>query len=126
MWVTAHTLSTILGKDMADTLCKYKGGIPFYVPKFVKPCHELAKIVGVSGLTALCAAYQGEYITVPCAGVKKEAVIKALEQGKSKRQVARDCGVSLRYVCMVADNCGIKNETRQLTLFEHLDKCNNE
>lgn len=123
MWVSYHVLRTLLGKNVADALCKAKGGVPFYVPMHVNSNHELVQVIGPHGLAALCSRFRGEQITIPSGRVRKEAVITALEEGKSKRQVARECGVSLRWVCKVADMCGTNTEKEPLTLLDLVGKC---
>lgn len=125
-WVSEPELVAVIGKDMASTLCKYRGGIPLYVPKHPRPEHEVAKIVGMPAFEALCNQYGGEHITVPCGGVRKEALVNALKAGKNKRQAARECGVSVRYAFMVAELCkGQPTEeahNAQLTLFPNSGK----
>jgi len=115
MWVSLPELRAILGHDMADTLCIVRGGVKIYVPHNASVTHELARIVGLRGMMALCAEYKGEYITVPNGKREphKERVYQLLRQGKSRRAIAQECGVTERYVYYVA--CmGPKQE--QLTL----------
>jgi hypothetical protein len=118
MWVPFPALVSILGKNMAETLCACRGGVPLYIPARANPRHELARIVGPWGMAALCECYPGEYITIPSGGTRKEAVLKSLAAGKSKRRTARECGVTLRYVCMLANLCSERTGMRQLSLLD--------
>lgn len=117
MWVSLPTLRSIIGNDMAATLCNNLGGIPVYVPGAAHAGHELAKVVGMRAMQALCVHYSGEYITVPTGNVKKEDVLQMLEQGKKKREIAQVCGVTERYVYLLAGLDPDKPDgDRQLTL----------
>lgn len=116
MWVSFPTLCAVLGKDMGETLCANRGGVPMYVPRTAHTGHELAKIIGLKGMEALCAAYKGEYITVPASGVRKEQILRMLSEGRTKREIALACGVTERYVYQLAGLAPGKDE-RQLTLW---------
>lgn len=104
MWISMPELTAILGKDAARTLARHLGGVQTYVPAEPSAAHQLAKIVGVRGMAALCSEFKGEYITVP--NEKREPhkteVDRLLKQGMSKRAVALACGVTERYVYYVA------------------------
>ena len=118
MWVSLPALRAIIGNDMAATLCSNLGGVPIYVPFEAHAGHELAKVVGVPAMAALCRQYRGEYITVPNGGVQKEQILGMLAQGMRKREIALACGVTERYVYMVAGiEGGADGDDRQLTLF---------
>lgn len=119
MWIYETSLVALLGADMAETLCMCKGGVEFYVPKQARPEHELAKIVGLKGMQALCASYKGNFITVPSPGVQKTRVLKLLDEGRPKAVIARECGVTERYVYMLANpeqGLETKKPDGQLTL----------
>jgi hypothetical protein len=117
MWVSLPELASILGKDYARTFCLWRGGVELYVPKTPQPGHELAAIITWPGLRALAAQFGGEYITVPngCAEPQKGRIMKLLEQGRPKAQIASECGVTERYVYHVAAQLGQLQP--QLTLF---------
>lgn len=118
MWVSMPALRAIIGNDMAATLCSNLGGVPIYVPFEAHAGHELARIVGLPAMTALCIQYKGEYITVPSGGVQKEQILDMLAKGMKKRDIALSCGVTERYVYMLAGlDYGSDDDGRQLTLF---------
>ncbi len=121
MWISMPTLKSILGDDAAATLCANLGGVPIYVPQDAHPTHELAKTIGLRGMTALCQHYHGEYITVPTGGVLKEQILTMLDQGMKKRDIALACGVTERYVYLLAGMAPDRDE-RQLTFFSLVDK----
>lgn len=118
MWVSFPDLRAVLGADMAATLCRYRGGVSLYIPHTAHSGHDLARIVGLQGMIALCARYKGEYITVPSPGVRKDKVLRLLEQGVKKREIARTCGVTERYVYHLAGlDPDTPDDDGQLTLF---------
>lgn len=118
MWVSMPTLRAIVGNDMAVTLCNNLGGVPIYVPFEAHSGHELARTIGLPAMTALCQRYKGEYITVPNGGVQKEQILDMLAKGVKKREIALSCGVTERYVYMLAGlDYGSSDDDRQLTLF---------
>lgn len=121
MWVSFPDLRAVLGGDMAATLCKYRGGVPVYVPHTAQPGHDLAKIVGLQGMAALCERYKGEYITVPIGTVQKDQILQMLARGIKKRDIARSCGVTERYVYHLAGLDGGTDDGGQLTLFSWPD-----
>jgi DNA-binding NarL/FixJ family response regulator len=104
MWVSYPELVSILGDDMALVLTRGKGGIKFYVPRQASPDHWLAKLVGVDGMEALCAAYPGEDIVVPNGRREhcKAKVLQLLDEGLTKAEIAEQCGVTDRYVYIVS------------------------
>ncbi|MCL1939555.1 MAG: RNA helicase [Desulfovibrionaceae bacterium] len=115
MWVSMPDLIEILGRDMANTLCVTRGGVEIYVPHNPSSVHDLARIVGLRGMEALCAEFKGQYIIVPNGKREphKERVHQLLSQGKTKRDIALECGVTERYVYYVA---GMGPKQEQLTL----------
>lgn len=118
MHVSQAELESVLGRDAARALTLCLGGTPVYVPRKPQPGHELARIVGERGLLALCAEYGGMKLELPNGRnpePRKAAVLEALARGMSLREAALACGVTRRYVCMLA---GSLPRVRQLTLFE--------
>lgn len=92
--------------------------VPLYVPAEAHSGHDLAKVIGLRGMQALCKVYSGEYITVPNGGVQKEQILQMLNQGKKKREIASACGVTERYVYMLSGiDPGEPDDGGQLTLF---------
>lgn len=118
MWVSMPSLRAAIGNDLAVALCENLGGVPIYVPFEAHAGHDLARVVGLPAMRALCRLYKGEYITVPNGGVQKEQILAMLARGKKKRDIARACGVTERYVYMLAGlDYDPQGDDRQLTLF---------
>lgn len=115
MWVSLPELETLVGKDMAKTLTICVGGLDTYVPVYADINHMLARTVGLRGMQALCAAYGGSRITVPNGKSEphKNKIIQLLDQGLAKAAIAKQCGVTERYVYHVASYAA---PNRQLTL----------
>lgn len=116
-----HELSAAISTHWAEVLCKYKGGVSFFVPKIARPDHEIAKIIGYGPMSHLCSIYGGEYITIPVSGVQKEKILKLIAEGKTKASIAQECGVSERYVYLLS-SLGVDApkplNSRQLTLLQ--------
>lgn len=115
MWVSMPELEGVLGRDMARTLARCRGGVDFYVPSLADPGHAIARMVGLRGMEALCAAFGGEWITPPNGRrePQKERVLAMLKQGKPKTAIALECGVTERYVYYLS---GMGPQQEQLTL----------
>ena len=104
-WISTCELSELLGQDATRVLTRNKGGLSVYIPHYVTPDHILAKLIGWPGAHTLSSEYGGEYIIVPNGRnePQKGKIIRMLQQGKSRRQIAEQCGVTERYVYMVAE-----------------------
>lgn len=115
MWVSMPELENILGRDMARTLSRYRGGLETYVPVRADAGHALAKILGLRGMEALCAEFRGQSITIPNGRnePQKGNVLKLLAEGRTKSSIALECGVSENYVYKLS---GLVSGQKQLTL----------
>lgn len=105
VWVSYPALRDMLGETAATALCTHHGGVPLYVPRTAQADSKLARIVGVACLELLCAAYAGEWITVPNArktAPRKGDVMRLLDDGISPAQIALQLGLTERYVRQVA------------------------
>lgn len=111
MWISKIELDALLGKDGAFALSSALGGDRIYVPMAPDSTHPLAAIIGLDGMAALCAACGGVGLSIPKTARKllKEKILELLRCGKAHREVARECGATLRYVQRVAS--AKKNKT---------------
>ncbi|MFW5499609.1 MULTISPECIES: RNA helicase [unclassified Maridesulfovibrio] len=98
-------LADTIGREPALVLAEELGGVSEYIPQTAKPSHKLAKLLGMERMGILCETYGGMWMTIP-RGVnldpKKPQIQKMLGQ-KSGRDIARELGVSERYVRRVAN-----------------------
>ncbi|OEU65802.1 MAG: hypothetical protein BA863_08925 [Desulfovibrio sp. S3730MH75] len=98
-------LADMLGRECALVLAENFGGVSEYIPQKARADHDIAKQIGMERMGVLCKVYGGESITIP-RGMNlnpKKPQIKKLLGEKSHRQIARDLGVSERYVRLVAN-----------------------
>jgi len=116
MWVSLPDLADILGREMAGVLSRARGGVEMYVPHTAVATHDLARIVGMQGMQALGAEFGGKYITVPNGRFEphKATVLRMLEEGRTKKDIALECGVTERYVYYVVNRFSPRQ--RQLSL----------
>ena len=100
MWISIIELTALLGKDKALALSSAMGGIRIYVPATPGKAHRLAAVIGLEGMASLCAACGGMALTIPKTAREsvKEKAFALLHQGKAHRDVAKECGSTLRYV----------------------------
>lgn len=111
---TSHNLPGLLaeiakaaGLDAAMKVAEAKGGVQAYFPARPKASHWLTKCVGPDKAQAiaaqLCSGHGGIELLVPM-GPDKSKIAKwrkmrdMIEQGFSKRQIARTCRVHERTV----------------------------
>lgn len=104
MWISVPELENLLGKDAAHVLIKQRGGVDFYVPSKPESTHPLARLLGLPAFHTLCRAFGGERITAPNgrSEPQKERIVRLLQSSMPKADIAAECGVTERYVYMVA------------------------
>ncbi|CCO22209.1 hypothetical protein [Maridesulfovibrio hydrothermalis] len=98
-------LADTIGREPALVLAEEFGGVSEYIPLNAKTDHKFAKQIGMERMDILCRTYGGIWLTIP-RGMNldpKKPQIKKLLGEKSHRQIARDLGVSERYVRLVAN-----------------------
>jgi len=99
------------GIAAALRLVEKRGGVAVYVPHAAAPGHELATLVGLAGLQALCSAYPGEHLMVPMArAALTEIRNRQLRADRETMSVSR---LALRYQLthrrvqqILAEGCG--------------------
>ncbi len=99
-------LADTLGREPALVLAENFGGVSDYIPQKPRADHKIAKVIGMERMAVLCEVYGGVWMTIP-RGVNldpKKPQIEKLLGEKSHRQIARDLGVSERYVRLVANS----------------------
>ena len=116
MWVSMVELEDLLGKDKARVLTASIGGIATYIPQEADISHNLAKLITLPGMQALCAKFGKSWITLPNGRNEpyQGRILKLLGEGrKSRAAIAAEVGCTERYVYMVAT---IEPKQQQLTL----------
>ena len=120
MWVSMWELESVLGRDMAKTLSRYRGGVEMYIPESSWHGAELKKIVGELGMIALVRQYGGKKITIPNGRrePQKGKILRLLKvPGKSRAEIAVECGVTERYVYMLG-GLNDQRQSRRLSLLD--------
>ncbi len=103
-------IAQVIGEEATLILAGAIGGVSFYVPDSPKDKHWLVDLIGIDGMSKLCAVYGREYITIPQGAYldDKKGQIKKLWQTRkySKRQIAIQTGSTERYVRLVINGHG--------------------
>jgi len=117
-------LAEIIGLGAALRLAEAYGGTEIYVPRTPGPDHPVAQVIGLEAARRL-----GEYLGTPTSGGRIEvpkgdalsrsrrnrAIVAAVVQGASKQQVARQHGLTTRWVRRL---CNGDTDDRQPDLFD--------
>lgn len=101
LWISKDAVGEILDKARARELLMAFGGQAVYLPIRPKEEHIIARRCGMNTLEKLCASLGGIYVAFAnpyCRVPRKDTILRQLKQGKSPAEVARRCGVTLRYV----------------------------
>jgi hypothetical protein len=109
MWVSLPELEAIIGTDGAKRLCVMSGGVPIHIPSQPRGADLLTRALGMPTARALAAIFGGNTITVPNGNREephKGRILRLLSEGKSKSEIALECGVTLRYVFKLAEGDG--------------------
>lgn len=105
MWLSDADLKDLLGAQDAKILTIVMGGQRVYVPRTASADHPIARAIGLRGMEVLCAAYAGEVLYLPNGREKNTArrrARKLLTEGKSLRQVADACDITIRYAAHIS------------------------
>ncbi len=106
MWVSSAELAEVLQDEpCAIKLCKWFGGVGYYMPAQANPKHVFARVLSIGQLQLLCSAYSGLTIQLPNgrkAEPQKAAIVHMLKNGYSHRSIATKLCVTQRWVEMVA------------------------
>lgn len=115
-------LAEVIGVDGTLALVECFGGLEYYVPRHASETHELARILGQERFARLAGRFGGERIAIPrdpVAGSSKGEIMTLGEQGLGDRAIARQVGVTQRYVRRVLESVPSRPkpvDTRQLHL----------
>lgn len=108
IWLSESELERLIGLKNAKKFINKYGGQRIYIPSKSHDTHKLARLVGVQGMSALCASYPSQYIELPSTKKfqrAKDRILTLLEKGEhSKVEIAIKVGVSIRYVEQVASS----------------------
>ncbi len=111
VWVPLIRLVEIMGRGPAHTLATEFAGRAFYVTKKITPRLLSACSGDAAAAAALSREYGGTDILLPTGLIqppsKKERILGLLGTGSSRREIARICGSTTRYVGMVARDAGL-------------------
>lgn len=109
------------GIAAALRLVEQRGGVAVYVPLTAQAGHELATLVGLEGLQALCRAYQGQHLVVPMARaalteIRNRQLLADRAAGKSVRDLSLLYNLHRRRVQQILrEGCGqLADETPDL------------
>lgn len=111
VWVPLVRLVEIMGHGPAHALATEYAGRSLYVTKRVNPRLLSACSGDAAAAAALSSEYGGTDILIPSCLIqppsKKERILALLGSGSSRREIARTCGSTTRYVGMVARDVGL-------------------
>lgn len=105
IWASMVELEACIGVEKANVLCQKYGGVPVYIPTMVTKHHFLAKDIGEKALQKLSIDYGGFHLEMPNLRKykpKKERILQLIEAGVPQNEIARVCGVSVRWVRRLA------------------------
>ncbi len=106
-----------LGRRVALNLMASFGGLEVKFPVRPKPDHPVVKALGETDALALCKFLGGQQVYVPHnkpARSRRAEVVSLHEEGVDLAAIARQLGLSQRYVRMIVNDRG---DDRQLPLF---------
>ncbi len=105
---TLRGIAQSIGVDGAMSLVEHLGGLEYYIPVQATEDHELARVLGMSLFQRLARSHGGQRIAIPrdpYASAAKGQIMTLAEQGIDARTIARQVGVTQRYVRRVLELC---------------------
>ena len=105
-WVSKPELVEVIGEQATEKLLRSMGGQTVYVPK----CSDLIASIGSPAIKALCGQFAGMTLALPvqAGSSRKERVIQLLASGMRPAAVAREVGVTERWVRMIKAICNLE------------------
>ena len=106
-------LVRVAGISPVLALCIAYGGRRFLVPRHIRnPVHPLMLTLGAAATERICELYWGQTITVPAerqslTALRNRSICKGKSDGKSIAALAREFGVSRKWVVNILDRHGI-------------------
>lgn len=121
---TLNRIADVIGLALALRLAEHFGGGEIYVPLRVREDHPVARVIGVDAAAQLArelGGHAGARIDVPKAddvtrAGRNRAIVAAVETGVSKQALARQHGLTTRWVRKICNGDGV--DERQLGLFD--------
>lgn len=98
---TMVTIAEAIGDDAARSLVNGLGGTRIRIPRHPRPDSHLTKVLGPVAVLHLATALAGAEFDIPTAAIlrcKKTAILGSIEAGGNAREIAREHGVTMRYV----------------------------
>jgi hypothetical protein len=129
---SAQRLVDILGMDAAMALIEAHGGTRIYIPmpKFIRPDHPLAVLLGTEGAQKLCRAKLGGVLDdnggegtlrVPlCPRIRQAAAVAQFGLGESAASLARRFKVTEKTIYEWVNKAGAQRCRRTLDMFEEI------
>ncbi len=96
-------IAEIIGKGAALQLANEFGGTEEYIPKTINKDHKISKCIGHDAAQILAAWAGGWRLEIPRAlsvnnGIRNTEILQAVEDGQSKKSLARKYGITTRWV----------------------------
>jgi len=109
-----------IGFDDALKLVRARGGRQIWIPKTASADRVLAQIIGIAALEKLCEAHRGERLELPKSDkilmqARNAAIVERREAGDSYAEIARDFGLTRRWVIEICN--AAREADRQGNLF---------
>lgn len=104
---TLRAISRRIGGRKAYILAKTHGHDGLCVPKFPTPAHRIVRSVGGLAAAILAREYGGQRLELSIlhhGPLKKNLVFDLRDQGLSRSEIARQAGVTCRYVRMLLNS----------------------
>lgn len=111
---TADDICGAVGYTATSLICAWFGGRNLYVPLRAMGEHPLARLIGISALERLVAAFPGEHLAVPderwrrAADRSKRTVALLISQGKEDGEIAERTGLTKRRVNQLRREVGLE------------------
>lgn len=111
-----RSIAKSIGVDGALLLSERIGGLEYYIPHHSTDNHPLALLLGPERFRLLRQSHGGKRLAIPRdvnAHLSKGKILSLLEQGWHPRKIARECGVTQRYVRRVSELMPKRSDPRQ-------------
>jgi hypothetical protein len=104
VWLSEAKCIELFGEEKARDFLRHFGGSELHVPVRPTKNHPIAQVVRIIGMAVLCREYGGCRIDIPNPPRqegKKARILELVEQGVSTPEIAKQAGVTTRYVRLI-------------------------